>query len=312
MVNTKIIRVPERKYIQTLIVGRTNASLVIDDLQSHRIPVPTNDMKALFDEVANSNPNYFKDASLTPEDEWLESLAIAPMYYYRFKKASDISLQGCEGAFKMLDDPKLVKHIHTLAIAGVPKDDIELILNSKYDISYETPDFTIFLHYFANYEGWTRTDKELYINTLQDQDLKKQYKMAITEPRNRMIWEIGLGTDPNASFDDMLKDMFTDSYFYFKKNLKFNADDAQKFAALAVKLSDRMASLDETKKEQTDIFAEMKFKLVNEDTQESDKRNVAVKDISEMDVEIPERTENKIQNLDALMNNEGMKNVFEE
>jgi hypothetical protein len=279
-----------------------NSSLVVDDLQSRRIAI-TSGMKQIYSELVTANPAYFQKDNITPpEQEWLDSLGISTMYYYRFKKQTDISLQGCEGAFKMLEDPKMVRYVNALALAGINHTDIELILNAKYNISYESPDFETFLEYFANYDGWSYSDKELYINNdVTDPELKSIYKGALKGERALLIWELGLGTDPSASFDDMLQDMFTDSYFYFKKKLKFAPDDAQKFAQLAIKLADRMDQIQDKTREQTDLFSELKFKLDEDSTGTKDKKSTSVVDISEMDVVIPERTEGKITDLSALM-----------
>jgi hypothetical protein len=309
-----VIRVPEKKYIQALIIGKLNASLVVDDLNSRRIAI-TNGMKQIYAQLVAENPVYFqKDNTDEPDPDWVKSLGVAPMYYYRFKKSTDISLQGCEGAFRMLEDPKVVKYINTLCIAGVNRTDVELILNAKYNISYESPDFDTYIEYFANYDGWSYNDKELYINNeVQDAELKALYKLAMTGERSRLIWELGLGTDPGASFDDMLQDMFTDSYFYFKKKLKFAPDDAQKFAQLAIKLADRMDQIKDKSREQTDLFSELKFKLEEESTSKKDTKSQVV-DIADMDAIIPERTEGKITDLSALMNGgpEPQRNVFDE
>jgi len=296
----KVFRIPEKKYIQTLIAGKLNASLLIDDLQSRGIPIPANDLKALYDEMVSSNPEYFKTPDAEVDLEWIESLDLQPLYHHRFKKAYGKSLRGAIEAMQMLEDPRLRKYIHVLCISGIPKDDIELILNAKYDIAYESEGYETFMKFFANYEGWSYTDKQQYINSIADKDFKRLAQGAMSSTRSQIIWELGLGTDPNASFDEMLKDMFTDSYFYFKQQVHYKPDDAQKFAALAIKISDRLESLSDKQKEQENIFADLKIKLVQEDTKSSKVNNVM--DIEELDVEIPEQTTKSIKNLEALMN----------
>jgi len=301
---SKIIRVPERHYIETLIVGRNNSSLIIDELQSHNIPIPTNDMKAIYENIVKTNPKYFQDESMPVDEEWVEGLTLSPMFFYRFKKPTEKSLQGCEGAFKILEDPKVTKYIHALLLNGVPKEDIELIINARYNIAYDSPDFDVFIHNFACYDGWTYQDKELYINNVQDPEMKKIVKKALTADRTELIWELGLGTDPKASFDDMLKEMFTDSFFYFKKNLKYSTDDAHRFAQLAVKLADRMDQIEDKKKEEMDLFKELSIKLDTESTKKNKtNKKATIVDKDDMDVEIPERTEKIIPDLNALMNN---------
>jgi len=297
------IRVPEKLYIQTLIAGKFNSAMVVDDLEAKKIRIPSNEMVAIRDEIVKSNPMYFRDqANTDPEAEWLEQSKLSPMFNYRFQKQlAEVSLAGIEGAFAMLEDPRMVKFVSCLSLAGMDQNDIELVLNAKYNISFEPSDFSIFLKYFANFESWTYTDKELYINSLQDPNLKALYKLALTGERAQLIWELGLGTDPSISFDDLLKDMLTDSYFYFKKKLKLNPDDAQKFAALAVKLADRLDKSKDDAREANDVLSELKIKLTNTDT--LDKRNTAAPvDIEEMDVELPTATEAAIPNLEAMMN----------
>lgn len=297
------IRVPEKKYIQTLILGRMNAALVVDDLQLRKIPIVSG-MKSIYNELTTTNPDFFKkDNNTDPDPAWLKSLGVEAMYAYRFKKVTETPILGCAGAMKILEDPKLVRWIHVLSIAGISRTDIELILNAKYNISFESPDFDTFIDCFANYDGWSYADKEMYINQdVQDQELKALFKKALSGERSMLIWELGLGTDPSASFSEMLQDMFTDSYFNFKKKIKFDPDTAQKFAQLAIKIADRMERDQDKEREEADLFSEMKFKLDNENT--TDKKKQAVVDIGDMDVIMPDRTETKIVNLDALMNGE--------
>lgn len=310
MVKQKIIRVPEKLYIQTLIAGKSNASIVVDDLQLHKITVPTNDMKAIYDELVTSNPVYFQqqDPTIMPDDEWVESVGLSPMYYYRFKRPADVSLQGIEGAFRMLEDPKMVKYINVLTLAGVNPQDLELILNAKYNISFDSPDFEMYLKYFANYTGWTYTDKELYIASLTDPDYKSLCKKALKDDRASLIWELGLGTDPTTSFDGMMREMYTDCFYYFKKNLKFKPDESQRFGQLFIKIADRLNAIDDKNKESHDIFSELKLGLETTDTiKDKSQRDSSQKVINmdELDFEIPEPvTSQQPIDLDKIMNGE--------
>jgi hypothetical protein len=303
-----MVRVPELRYIQTLITGRHNASLLIDELTSLKIPVPANDLKIIYADLVNSNTQYFGDPSYPPpEHDWLVSFQMSPMYYYRFAKPipDGVNLQGCAQAIHMLEDPKLVKYINTLLLANIPINDIELILNAKYNISYESKDFEMFERYFANYSTWSYTDKDIFINSLINEDYRRAYRSAITNERSQIIWELGLGTDPTASFETMLRDMFTDSYFLFKKNLKFNTEDAQRFAHLAIKLSDRMDHLDEKNKDENDLFSELKINLQTQSTQKkSSNPSGAIIDMEELGdlISKPETPKENIVDLETLMN----------
>ena len=293
--------------MQTLITGRINSALFVDDLQQHKIVLPKEkDILFIRDEIISTNPGYFsttpssENEEMLPDHDWLEEHHLSPMYYYRFQKPTNYSLKGCEQSFRMLSDPRMVKYMHLLSFAGVTQEDIEIILNSKYNISFESEDFTMFLRYFANYEGWVFSDKELYSDTITDADLRKLYKTALKGDRSALIWEMGLGPDPTLSMDDLLRDMFTDSYFYFKKNVKLRPDDAQKFAGLAVKISDRLDSLNGKKEGTQDLISELRIRLVNKETKEDPKQKIV--NIADLHVELPPSTNEAIPNLEALMN----------
>lgn len=296
-----MVRIPERKYMQTLIAGRISSALFIDDLQTRKIPIPKEkDILELRDELVSSNPEYFSNPAVEADPDWLKSWGLSPLFYFRFQKPTDVSLKGCEGAYRMMEDPRMMKYMNLLAFAGASQEDIEIILNSKYNISYETEDFTMFLRYFANYEGWTFNDKELYSDALSDPDQRKLYKLAIKGDRAQLVWELGLGSDPTLSMDDLLRDMFTDSYFYFKKNVKLRPDDAQKFAGLAVKISDRLESMQDKKQSSQDLIGELKVKLQNKNTLDDPKQTII--NIGDLHVELPPPTTESISDLTALMN----------
>lgn len=279
-----------------------NASLFVDDLTTHSIPIPRDkdEVLKLREELIASNPQYFGDGNEEADHDWLNSMGLSPMFYYRFSKPAEESIKGCAGAFQMLQDPRMVKFMHALALAGIPLDDIELILNAKYSISYESDDYAMFLKYFANYDNWTYTDKQIYCDEIQDLDLKKIYKTALKGERAKLIWELGLGTDPSLTFDDLLADMFTDSYFYFKKNMAYRADEAQKFAQLAVRISDRLQSLKDKDKDSQSLLSELKFKLDDKSTTKRRDDKPLVIDMNEIDVEMPRSTDESIVDLDKL------------
>lgn len=293
-------------------VGRLNASMFLDDLSVRRIPVPDQqDLLVIRDELIRTNPQFFSELATEPDPDWLQHLGIAPMYYFRFNRATDLQLKGVTGAFRMLDDPRMSKYMHVLLFAGIPLEDLAMILNAKYNIAYDDEDYGVFAKFFGNYEGWSYNDREIYSDQIVEQDLRKLYKMAIKGDRGQLIWELGLGPDPNLSFDDLLRDMFTDSYFYFKRNIKLRPDDAQKFAALAVKISDRLESIDDKNKDAQDFLQQMKVNLQVESTKPKAKEESII-DIKSLDIEMPTTTtSNSIPDLDHLMTDEKIKDVFD-
>jgi hypothetical protein len=298
--------------METLMVGRLNASMFLDDLSIRRIPVPDQqDIIAIRDDLIKTNPQFFADPTTEADLDWLQLLGLAPMYHYRFNRATDMSLKGVSGSFRMQDDPRMSKYMHVLLFAAIPLEDVAMILNAKYNIAYDDEDYGIFAKFFGNYEGWSYSDREFYSDQITDQDLRKLYKMAIKGDRGQLIWELGLGPDPNLSFDDLLRDMFTDSYFYFKRNIKLRPDDAQKFAALAVKISDRLESIDDKNKDAQDFLQQMKVNLQTESTKPKAKEETII-DLKSLDIEMPASvTSTSIPDLDHLMSDEKIRDVFD-
>jgi hypothetical protein len=300
-----VVRIPERKYMEVLIAGRISPVLFADDLSMHKIALPSEKIiLAIHDELVASNPEYFSQ-DVEPDPDWLKDTGLSPMFYYRWKKPTDASIRGCDGAFRMLGDPRMLKYMHLLSFAGITQEDIELILNSKYNISYEPEDFQVFFKYFANYTGWSYNDKELYSDSITDPDMRKQFKTAIKGERAQLIWELGLGADPNLSFGELLQDMFTDSYFFFKKNLKLRPDDAQKFAALAVKISDRLEGIKDKESDAQDFISQLKINLTNQESRPDNDRKQTIVNASDMNIEIPTPTSQSIPNLEDIMVHDG-------
>jgi hypothetical protein len=298
MVTRKVIRVPEKLYIQTLIAGGMTPTQVIEELQRLNIEVPTNEMASIVDEVREvvADLKSFDDITL-------DALQLSPMYYYRFQKPvpADVSIIGCEGAFAILEDPRLVKIIRALALTGINPIDIELLVNGRYQISHESPDFQTFIKYFANFEEWNYPDREFFVEQVKDAEYKITLKKAALKgDRHYLIWRLGLGNDPNMSMEQIFSDMMADSYFTFKEAIKSRPDDAHKFAQLAIKLADRLDQSDSRKKETHNLLDELKIKLIVENT--TDSKDSKIADAKDVQVELPKRSTDI-----ASINLEGLK-----
>lgn len=298
MVTRKVIRVPEKLYIQTLIAGGMSVVQVIEELQRLNIEVPTNEMASILEEVREvvADLKSFDDVTI-------EALQLSPMYYYRFQKPapSGVSIVGCEGAIEILSDPRLTKIIRALSLTGINPIDIELLVNGRYQISHESPDFQLFIKYFANFEEWNYADREFFVEQVKDPEYKVTLKKAALKgDRHYLVWRLGLGTDPHMSMEQIFNDMMSDSYFTFKENVKNRPDEAHKFAQLAIKLADRLDQSDSRKKETHSLIDELKIKLVVENT--TGESTSKIVDAKEVQVELPKRTKDT-----GSLNLEGLK-----
>ena len=284
MVTRKIIRVPEKLYIQTLIVGGMTPLMVVEECQRLNIDPPMNEMESIFREVKASLPDI-----KNPDEYILETLEVSPMYYYRFNKPapSATSLTGCEEALQMTEDPQLKKIITGLSLAGINPIDIELLINGRYHVTHEQQDFQNYIKYFANFEDWSYADKEAYVEKLKDVEFKNILrKAALKGDRHYLVWKLGLGTDPHMSMEQIFTDMMSDSYFTFKEYIKLRPDDAQKFAQLAIRLSDRLDQTKTKEKESHNLLDELKIKLEVEST---DKTSHVI-DLKDISIVLPKRT----------------------
>lgn len=147
------------------------------------------------------------------------------MYGYMFNhQVGDV--EGVSGSFKLLNDRLMYRLMTSLALANVNSEDIELIINGKYDIEYTSEEVDNFLFYFFNVEEWTYKEKVDYVNSVSDKNLAHFYKVALQGDKAYLMWKLGVA--PDKSFDNMLRDMFVDSYYNFKEYSSRNPDSAQK------------------------------------------------------------------------------------
>lgn len=295
-----VIRIPERKYIEVLIAGKVSSPILVEDLTNHKIQIPKDkELIAIYEDLVKTNPEYFTTDGAEPDPDWLKDFGLSPMFYYRWKKPTDLSLKGCDGVFKMMEDPNVMRYIHLLAFSGVAKDDIELILNARYNISYESEYFQMAFQYFCNYDDWTYADKELYSDGIVDVDLRKHYKEALHEDRGQLLWDIGLGTDPKMSIEEALKDMFNDAYRFFKRFQKNRAAEARDYAALAVKISDRVEGIKSKEETAQDLISQLQIKLSNQESRPDPKQKII--NLTELNIELPTPTKESIPDLTTLM-----------
>lgn len=289
-------RIPHLKFIQTLIVGRMSAVDVVQKLQEFKLAFSPEDIAAVYKELAKQNPTYFAQNSKEEADlDWVRELELLDLWGYLFSKPIDMPITGIHGALKILDDQHLRKLILPMSMSGMSTEDIELTCTGRFDISYEPADFEKFIHYFANFKGWSNTDKELFINAQGDKELKGNYQLAMQGDKNYLLWK--LGTAPTKSFDEMLREMFRDSFYHFKEKQKLEPEDAQRWGALAVKISDRLDKIEQDMAEKKNVFDEVRFKLAP-DPMDTEGEVVTAESLG---VEVPDQNNAQLPDLDALL-----------
>jgi len=232
------MKIPHQNYILTLIAGKLTNPEILKDLQKNSLtPPPPKEVDDLRDKIRLGQEKYFLDKEPVSIN-WLKDLGIEAMYGYKFGQQVVASLDGIEGSFKVLNDPNMYRTITALALGAVMPEDIELLINAKYDLEYSSRDLDMFLFYFFNVKGWSRYEKEDYVNNVKDLNLRAFYSIALEEEKDFLMWK--LGVTPNKSFDQMLRDMTVDSYYNFKEQSTRNPEQAHRWGSLMLKVQERL------------------------------------------------------------------------
>ena len=211
------------------------------------------------------------------------------MFGYEFNTEVPTGTAGIQGAFEVINDPLMHRLITSMALAGITKEDIELIVNGKYNIHYSSEDIEEFLKYFFNVDKWTLSDKKEYVSQVEDQTLARFYTLALKGDKDYLLWK--LGAAPDKSFNLMLRDMMVDSYYNFKERSKVDPDTAQRWGGLAVKLTDRLERLEKDTDNKQDLIEAIQVQIetlvVNAESGKDNKKKLSngldeIKHISEV------------------------------
>ncbi len=252
------MQVPFIKYIETLVIGKMSLEDIEKNLSDIKREFPAKGLSIIYQRFLKEQPDYF-EGKTDLDPVWLSTWNVEKMYGHVFNTQVAPGTEGIVGAFQVLNDPLMYRLITSLALAGITEEDIELIVNGKYNIHYSSDDIKEFLHYFFNVANWSLDQKKEYVATIKDTSLLKFYKLALKGDKDYLVWK--LGAAPDKSFNSMLRDMMLDSYYNFKERSKIDPDTAQKWGALAVKLTDRLERLEKETGDKQDLFEAIQFQI---------------------------------------------------
>ena len=240
------MRLPYENYIKVLIAARKPTDTVIGDLRSLELKADPNSIDILRDQLYLEQPDYFDDYNEPVDIDWLEHHNIDRMFGYMYDQAVRRPVEPAEGALKILEDGQIYRIVTAMAFAGFDDTDIELIIQGKLDVAYTLEDFQEFLNYFFNIDRWTKKDKEMYLATVRQTDLKRAYKEALKGDKNKLLWRLKLS--PKIEFDEMLREIGHDSFYKFKDLIETQPDLALKFAGVVEKITGRMEKIIEERR----------------------------------------------------------------
>jgi hypothetical protein len=252
---------PHKKFIQAILCERYGPDQVLEELNKWNLPFPVADLQEIYTEIKPRQAAYFNHRRKDIDREFLDREGLHQMWAYYFIKPTDIDTTPIKGAFSLLENMQLRTLICAMALVGVAAEDMELIINGKFDINASSEDVDAFLFYFFNLKDFNYSEKAILEDSFaNDVNTKRAFKLALKGDRNYMLWK--LGAAPDKSFDQMLRDMLADSYYLFKEKAKTNPDEATKFGGLAVKLADRLERVVANEQKADDLFSEIKFDLI--------------------------------------------------
>jgi hypothetical protein len=181
------MKIPFIKYIEACLVSRKTLSQILRDLESHSLSIPDGVIDIIYKQLSKIYPDYFTNVTEIAHADWLQEIEVDRMYSHITKFEVPRGTTGIEGTFKILEDPTMYRLVTALAIAHITDEDIELIVNGKFNVQYSSEDIKEFLHYFFNVEGWTVNDRKEYIRTVKDKNLRMAYNLAIDKPKDYLV-----------------------------------------------------------------------------------------------------------------------------
>lgn len=251
---------PHKKFIQALLCERYGPDQVLEELDKWNLPFPVQDLQGIYMEIKPRQAAYFNHRKKEIDRDFLDRENLHQMWAYYFKKPTELDTIPIRDAFVLLENTQLRTLLYAMALVGMSSEDMELIINGKFDINVSSEGVDAFLFYFFNLKEYNYSEKTaLEESFARDLTTKRAFKLALKGDRNYMLWK--LGAAPDKSFDQMLRDMLADSYYLFKEKAMTDPDTAIKFGSLSVKLADRLERVIQNDQKADDLFSEIKFDL---------------------------------------------------
>lgn len=269
--------IPHIKYIEALVMSKKPLEEITEGLEKYALDAPEQALSIIVTTLREDHKEYFDGKSPKSIDpDVIRDMDIAEMFCYFTNFSFPEKMHDPKKAFELIDDPLMYRLITSLALTKVNDEDLEIIVNGKFNMDYSVEDIKIFLKYFFNTEGWTLKDRQDYVNTVTDQQLKPFYKMALKGDKDYLMWK--LGAAPEKDFNMMLKDMIHDAYYNFKEQSKVKPDVAQRWANLTVKIADKIDNYEKDDKKSAQSFLD-NFDFKIKSSIEASPKKVHLKDI---------------------------------
>lgn len=249
---------PHRKFVEALVCGKMASEDIANEMVRWGLPFQNSLITKSYTAFKDKDPPWYAGKSEDVNPDLLKELKVAAMYGYIFNRGVDVDVTPVEEAFSFLENRNIRTLLFAMSLAGMDSEEVELIINEKFEVNATSAGIDAFMFYFFNMDGFSYKEKEeLEKGFTADVQSRRAFRWALKHDKQYMLWK--LGANPNKSFDEMLRDMLTDSYFLFKEKSKSSIDDATKLGTLAVKLADRLERVMDNDRKADDMFSEFKF-----------------------------------------------------
>lgn len=145
------MNIPHLKFIETLVISKFSVDKLIEKLEDYDQPIPEKAITIVYDTLRSQAPDYFSAKDPEPADpDWIRDHDLVEGFVYFTNHSFPENVPSLDGAIKILNDPLMYRLITSMALALITDEDIELIVNGKYNMEYSSDDVKMFLKYFFN------------------------------------------------------------------------------------------------------------------------------------------------------------------
>jgi hypothetical protein len=272
------MKIPHLKFIEALVVSKFTLDRIQEELEKYGLEYNKKAIAIVMNTLRDEMPDYFKGTEPVNID-WIRDLGVLDMYAHLTHTNTPEKMHPVKNAFDLINDPLMFRLVTSMCVAGIDKEDIDLLESADFNRQYGVEDINIFIKYFFDMEDWTLKERQDYVRTIENTQLSKFYKIALKGDKPYLMWK--LGATPEKDFGIMLKDVVNDSYFKFKEDSKIRPELAQKWATLLLRYHDRIQDHEKDKAERGNKFIqnfEFKIKTIA-DIEEEDERPKHISDL---------------------------------
>lgn len=262
-------KLPYERVIASMLLHKDNPKDIIEELASKEFSIPANvaDLCGQIESKLHAlAPEYFaKPHETVPDEPILIATDTMGYFYARYNPPYDPvyreKLNGYEGALKILEDTKMRRAIQSMAMAGITEEDIELMINARYDMSYSPDDINFYLKHFFDIEDWRVPQLKELIDSEPNPEFKPMYVLALKGDKGYLLWKLGLS--PNRSYEEMMQEMMNDAFYMFKEASKQGKDHerAFKWSQVALKVAEKLEKADKEDTDANTLFQSFQFNM---------------------------------------------------